>query len=173
MWPPDDPEALWSWSCDRYARAGVADACLDLQDRLGAEVNLLLLACWLAEQGRWLAPGPAARAGNAAIAWQIAVVRPLRETRRMLKRLQAEAPEPRRSALDRLRRSVAADELEAERLEQMELQRLVADCPADRRPVTTLARINLAGLISRETLAAPQLRAMIAGIFAARTISAD
>ena len=40
---------FWHFSLERYARAGVKDACLKLQDEYGFNVNLLLLACYLNE----------------------------------------------------------------------------------------------------------------------------
>jgi uncharacterized protein (TIGR02444 family) len=170
MWPPDDAEAFWSWSCERYARPGVGEACLGLQDRWGAIVNLLLLGCWLADGHRALTLGQAARASGSAAAFQITVVRPLRETRRMLRRLEAEAAEPRRTALSELRRSVAADELAAERIEQCQLQLLVADCPADARPALSLAMANLAALMPPEIVRSPGLERLVARILEAPSI---
>ncbi len=146
-WPPDDAQAFWDWSCGRYARPGVAPACLELQDAHGLQVNLLLLGCWLAACGRAVAAGHAARIAAAAGGWQAAAVRPLRETRRRLKRLAAEAPEPRRDQIEALRRQVAAAELAAERIEQLELQRLAGPCPLGSGTVHQLAWANVGALL--------------------------
>jgi uncharacterized protein (TIGR02444 family) len=43
-------ETLKEFALRRYRRAGVVECCLRLQDRAGADVNLLLAAAWLAEQ---------------------------------------------------------------------------------------------------------------------------
>ena len=43
--------AFWRFSLELYARDGVPAACLALQDREGADVNLVLLALWLGESG--------------------------------------------------------------------------------------------------------------------------
>jgi len=43
--------AFWRFSLDAYGRPGVAAACLDLQDRHGCDVNLILYALWLGRAG--------------------------------------------------------------------------------------------------------------------------
>ena len=45
------PEPFWDYSLALYGRPGVEACCLRLQDRLGVDVNLLLLCCWLAARG--------------------------------------------------------------------------------------------------------------------------
>ncbi len=45
----DDP--LWRFALDLYARAGVAPACLTLQDDAGADVTLVLYLLWCAMTG--------------------------------------------------------------------------------------------------------------------------
>ncbi len=81
--------AFWRFSLALYGRPGVADSCLKLQDEAGADVNLLLLGFWRAEQG--LAPWTAAEiaALAAAIDPVNAVLRPFRQARRGLKALIA------------------------------------------------------------------------------------
>jgi uncharacterized protein (TIGR02444 family) len=39
---------FWEWALDAYARPGVAEACLELQDVHGQNVPLLLWAAWAA-----------------------------------------------------------------------------------------------------------------------------
>ncbi len=82
--------AFWRFSLALYGRPGVADSCLKLQDEAGADVNLLLLGFWRAEQG--LAPWKAAEieALAAAIAPVNAVLRPFRQARRGIKALIAD-----------------------------------------------------------------------------------
>lgn len=48
---PENP--FWRFSCAVYAAPGVAQACLELQDTHGADVNLLLLAAWLGAARGW------------------------------------------------------------------------------------------------------------------------
>lgn len=150
------PEAgtLWDWSCERYARPGVAAACLVLQDRHDAAVTLLLLGCWLADAGRRLAPEPAAVARDYSTGWQAGVVQPLRQVRRHLARAGG--------AATRLRLAVKEQELAAERIELEELQRLVKSCPAGSGGKPALAMANLAALLPPAVLAAPELAPLVA-----------
>jgi uncharacterized protein (TIGR02444 family) len=107
---PDNP--FWEFSLAVYGRAGVAAACLSLQDRRGLDVNLVLFCCWAGSRGRKLADADLARLMAAAGPWQAHVVAPVRAARRWLK---AEAPE---SALRQCLRTI---ELEAEAMEQRRL----------------------------------------------------
>lgn len=86
---------FWDFSVAIYDRPAVAFCCLDLQDRFGADVNLLLLGLWRATLGlaSW-APGEAARA-EAAISPLRAVLTPLRQARRALRPLAADDDEAR------------------------------------------------------------------------------
>src|SRR5262249_29851992 len=105
-------EELWQFSLALYARPGVPEACLALQDRHGVDVNLVLACLWAAASGR----GALDRARIAALRadsepWQRDVVAPLRAVRRRLK----DGPGP------AFRERLKALELEAERLEQQRL----------------------------------------------------
>ena len=111
---PED--AFWEFSLRTYARAGVAPACLGLQDRRGADVNLLLYCCWIAAAGRGALERDALeRLVALTRAWQDTVIAPLRAVRRRLKgETLAAVPADRREGLrDDLKRV----ELEAERIE--------------------------------------------------------
>lgn len=100
---------LWPWAVAAYARPGVADACLQLQDEQGQNVPLLLWALWSAETGA--RPDLSAGARIAHV-WEEAAVAPLRRIRRGLK-----APAPPLTDTDReaVREGVKALELDAER----------------------------------------------------------
>src|SRR5438034_3486996 len=118
-------EAFWRFSLALYARPGVAEALIAIQDRAGHDVNLILFGLWLgASEGRNLAAGEleAARAGITPIAG--AAVAPLRRLRRRLK-----------GSLDpdlaMLRRRVGALEIAAERRVQ---DRLAAQWSSASRP---------------------------------------
>ena len=43
------PTTLWDFSLETYRRPGVEEACLKLQDELGADVNMLFYCCWRGE----------------------------------------------------------------------------------------------------------------------------
>ena len=118
-----EPNALWNYSLKIYAVPAVADACLSLQERAGADVNLLLFCCWRGSLGHALGK-PALRKVMEVVAdWQHQVVLPLRQARRFIK---AGIPAMPLKRQEQLRQSIAAVELDAEYLEQLLLAHHVA-----------------------------------------------
>ena len=101
--------AIWEWALEAYARPGVPEACLKLQDEHGQNTSLLLWAV----QAEVKDPVLLARAAEATRAWDRTALVPLREVRRALK-----PPLPPFSdhAREALREEVKALELAAERL---------------------------------------------------------
>ena len=115
--PLDTP--LWAFSLAVYAGDGVADECLELQERLNLDVNLLLFAAFVgAVEGVQLEARDIAAADTAVAGWHGEIVRALRRTRRALKPANADAGNPLREASATLRTQVKAAELEAEKIEQ-------------------------------------------------------
>jgi uncharacterized protein (TIGR02444 family) len=108
--------SLWDWSLEAYARPGVAEACLELQDRHGHSVPYLLWAGWAAVQGRPLTEAPLAAGADLTRTWEEIAVGPLRHVRRQLKAsicgIEAEA----------VREQVKAAELAAERALMLALE---------------------------------------------------
>ena len=139
------PHPFWNFSLEIYAGEGVADACLDLQERRGCDVNILLFCCWLGASGRPTLSAERLRAIlKVSDVWQAEIVRPLRQVRRLLKdRPWTEAlPE----TVDAARRRVADAELAAEHVEQLKLASLYAP-PADRdRPLEKRLRAAVGNL---------------------------
>jgi uncharacterized protein (TIGR02444 family) len=77
---------FWEFSLDFYGRAGVAEACIALQDRRGCDVNMILYCCWIGLSGRGRLDRAALAAAEAAVApWRRGVVEPLRAARRAIK----------------------------------------------------------------------------------------
>jgi uncharacterized protein (TIGR02444 family) len=101
--------ALWDWTLEAYARPGVPEACLSLQDQHGQNTSLLLWAVW-AEVAD---PALLARAADVARRWETLALSPLREVRRALKPAFADVADGPRTAL---REDVKAVELRAERV---------------------------------------------------------
>ena len=115
--PLDTP--LWSFSLAVYGAEGVAAECLDLQDRLDLDVNLLLFAAFTgAIGGVTLTAEDLAAAAEAVAPWHNDVVRTLREARRTLKPLAADIEDPLRVAATSVRAQVKNAELNAEKIEQ-------------------------------------------------------
>jgi uncharacterized protein (TIGR02444 family) len=124
------PHPFWNFSLELYAGEGVAEACLDLQERRGCDVNVLLFCCWLGASGRPTLTAERLRSILAASdAWQTEVVKPLREMRRRLKDKVWPGALP--ETVDAVRRRVADAELAAEHAEQLKLAGLHTP-PADR-----------------------------------------
>jgi len=88
------PSAFWAFSLAVYARAGVREACLSLQDSYGADVNVLLFCAWTgAERGASLSHAECVRAAEGTTDWRDHVVRPLRNVRRAIKARQDGIPD--------------------------------------------------------------------------------
>jgi uncharacterized protein (TIGR02444 family) len=104
--------AFWRWSLASYPK--VERALLDLQDRYGADVNLVLYCVWLGK----MTPESLDSAEAALRSWREEAVEPLRHLRRRLKNRPEAAA---------FRDLVKAAELEAERLAQ---RLLIAAIPA-------------------------------------------
>ncbi len=118
---PDHP--FWNYSLRLYARPGVSEACLRLQDEHGLDVNLVLFCIWAGLAG----PGRLTRDElNAAIArgsqWQTNVVEPIRTIRRTLKQDALGADE---ELVAFFRPRAQALELDGEHVEQLLLASLV------------------------------------------------
>lgn len=109
--------SIWDWALEAYARPGVPEACLALQDEHGQNTSLLLWAVYAEIRD----PALLARAAEAARAWDRTALVPLREVRRGLKPALPPFDEGGRLAL---RERVKDLELAAERLLLETLDRL-------------------------------------------------
>lgn len=136
------PADLWSFTLDFYARPGIEQACLRLQDQ-GADVCVLLFGVWLGARG--VACHPARVEAISAIArpWQADVVMPLRALRTQW-RSAAQGD----TGLAMLREQVKKLELEAERTLLQRLQMLALGWPEDQATDTGLWLKTLAGEVA-------------------------
>lgn len=138
---------LWKFSLAVYGAPGVSAACLELQERRGADVNLLLYAAYVGASGRGRLDAAALAACRAAVRpWIEAAVLPLRGVRRALK---ADLGAVSAADAAALRQRIAAVEIAAEQLEQQALARLLP--PVSER--STNARIDDATANLRACLA--------------------
>lgn len=103
---------LWDYSLSVYTRPGVEPLFLQLQDELGADVNMLLACCWLAQSGQVLSATMVNSALAATGGWRAECVLPLRALRRYLTY---------RPGQQDFREQVKKLEIEAERLQQQML----------------------------------------------------
>jgi uncharacterized protein (TIGR02444 family) len=129
----DAAAELWEFSLDFYARPGVSTALIELQDRAGLDVNLILFALWHGLSGRGrLDDERLAVADQAARAIQTEIVMPLRALRRRL-RTDPDAD------IQRLREAIKALELDAEKIAQARLAGCAGAPATDGDPVERLA----------------------------------
>lgn len=109
--------AIWEWVLEAYARPGVPEATLRLQDEHGQNTSFLLWAVHAEAKD----PELLKRAAAAARAWDAAALKPLRAVRRDLKPPLPPFDDDARLAF---RKDVNRLELEAERLLMETLERL-------------------------------------------------
>jgi uncharacterized protein (TIGR02444 family) len=129
----DAAAGLWAFSLDFYARPGVSEALIELQDRAGLDVNLILFALWHGLSGRGrLDYERLAIAYQAARAIQTEIVMPLRALRRRFRT----DPDP---DIQRLREAIKALELDAEKIAQARLAGCAETPATDVAPAERLA----------------------------------
>jgi uncharacterized protein (TIGR02444 family) len=111
----DAAAEFWRFSLAIYGRAGVAPACLVLQDQFGRDVNVMLYCCWLGASGRGRLTRSALDEADRAVApLRHEVVEKFRDARRAIKAAAAPGSES-------LYAKAKAIELEAERALQARL----------------------------------------------------
>lgn len=134
-----DETPFWQFSGTVYARRGVAEACLSLQDRHHVDVNLLLFCAWAGSRGYRLDGGELGQLRSVARPWHDQVVAPLRATRRWLK-VQTSVPD---SLGEAFREEVKSLELQAEMLEQLMLYQEIEIAEANGTPDDVAANLWL------------------------------
>jgi len=116
--------------------------CLALQDRCGADVNIVLFLLWRASFGEALPNDAIQLIDNEMAPWREHVVRPLRNVRRWLKTEVSETIDFERS--ERLRGRVKGIELESEFLQQEALYAILERLPVNAEPdIEKAAALNL------------------------------
>jgi uncharacterized protein (TIGR02444 family) len=114
----------WAFALELYAEPGISEACLQLQNECGVDVMMLLMTAFAAvRRGIVLLPSDIAAMDAACRDWRERIVRPLRALRTILKSGPAPAPN---EQTEKLRSSVKAAELSAERLQNEVLARWLA-----------------------------------------------
>ncbi len=106
---------FWQFSIKFYAVPGVADACIELQDKAQVDVNILFFLLWNATQGRAFNAADVTEIERQIGPWRELAVVPIRNIRRALK---SPPPVMEPAAAESLRTRIKAVELEAERLQQ-------------------------------------------------------
>lgn len=81
----DISEDLWRFAVRTYGQPGVTDACIELQDERGADVNMLLFSVWVGTTRGDLADVEFDSAARFSREWRDNVVAPQRSARRWMK----------------------------------------------------------------------------------------
>jgi uncharacterized protein (TIGR02444 family) len=151
-------EAFWRFSLMVYARPGIADALIGLQDSGAHNVNLILFGLWLGIAGGARLDAAVLDRATAAMApLDRDIVRPLRAMRRGLK------PDP-TPDIQALRRRLLALEIAAERQVQTRLAASVSlPHPAPDRKAAAEANLRLILGSDFGSAEAATLVALIAG----------
>lgn len=134
---------LWNFALELYARAGVEQACLELQEA-GNDVCLLLTGAWLQRRGVRCLDERLQALQALAGPWQREVVTPLRQVRQDWRANASQDAE-----LAALREQVKKLELQAERILLDRLQALAENWPdeaGDNDWLVRLAEGNSAAL---------------------------
>jgi len=145
------PSPFWTFSLGFYRQGGVPEACLELQDRCGVDVNIILFLLWTATLRRHLVASETRTLADKVRAWQNDVVVPIRNLRRFLK-----TPPPLldEGTAELFRTKIKAVELESERLQQEAMFALAPSLHYEpSATVEEAARTNLAnyqGVMGRQ-----------------------
>jgi uncharacterized protein (TIGR02444 family) len=145
--PSPSGSPFWRFSLQFYRLPGVAEACIELQEEAGADVNLLLFLLWHGARQRRLSTAEVERLEQKIASWRNLTVIPLRAIRRALKSPPGLVEA---GAAEAFRTRIKAVELEAERLQQEAMYDLVrVSLLGETAPsVADAARANVAAYAS-------------------------
>jgi len=129
-------DALWQFSLTLYPK--VKSTCLRLQDNLGANINLLLLLCYLEQQQLSLSKLQINQLSSALQPFSAQFTQPLRTLRR-----QSQTAPLQPAQQQQLKQALLSSELT---LEQLEQQLLLQHCPALTPQAAPLLEIYLTQL---------------------------
>jgi len=124
----------WAFALEFYAKPGVADACLTLQNKAGVDVMLLLTVTFATAKHRQLLTYEEIKdLDDVCRPWREQIVRPLRKIRSGLKEGPSPAP---CDETERFRSNIKAVELAAERLQNQLMAESLPLGPPEKEPIT-------------------------------------
>jgi uncharacterized protein (TIGR02444 family) len=145
-----EAEALWAFCLSLYARSEVEAACLNVQDRHGCDVMIVLFCIYAGHLGQRVDSITMDLAIEIGRGWGQDIVGPMRQVRRKLKTPPASV-DPHDAY--RLRTRLQALEQDAERIQHEQLFALLSGKAA---PSLNAARSNLIAYAERLGIARPQ-----------------
>ena len=119
--PAPSAATFWAWASTHYARPGVADSLISIQDSAHLNVNIMLWVCWAATAYDDIPRAVMQEAISSIGEWNRNVTTPLRSARREAKHFE------KRSGFEKaagLRDHIKSAELDAERIEIEILEKL-------------------------------------------------
>jgi uncharacterized protein (TIGR02444 family) len=120
---------FWDFSLKVYSTPGVPPACIEVQDRHGVDVNVLLFCAWVGASGRGrLSEAELAHTLEAVAEWNEVVVCGMRAIRRRMKEGMPPVPQARSEAL---RKVLIKLEVDCEHAEQLALAGTLDRAPDD------------------------------------------
>ena len=133
--------SFWDFSIQLYAKPGVEQACLAMQNKFGLDVNNVLFCLW---HGQLYGEFPNSTLSQMIVftnEWRTNVVQPLRSARSWMKGKEnlIDASE---GSFENLRSSIKKLELQAELLQQNQLQSLVSGMPENEVDDPNQAMLN-------------------------------
>jgi uncharacterized protein (TIGR02444 family) len=130
---------FWRFSLKFYRQSSVSEACIDLQDSFGVDVNLLLFLLWLASDDRQLSAEEVKMLDDNVREWRNLTIIPIRDVRRKLKGAPTLVAAGTQEAF---RNKVKAVELEAERLQQEALYAFAKSGPLGSEALPPVAALS-------------------------------
>lgn len=115
---------LWDYSCELYAKPPVTELCLQLQERYGLDVNLILFCIWYGRYWGQMPDTLLADAVRHCSDWRSAVVQPLRNVRTQMKNDTTLRSRFHGTDYETLRENIKKLELNAEKIQQEALEQL-------------------------------------------------
>ena len=116
------PTKFWEFSLNLYAKPGVSEACLQLQNSFGLDVNLVLFCLWFGHKIGKLKKDILQKALTFSQPWKKEVVQPLRDTRSWMKASHQYFSKTNDSQFHELRERIKLEELAAEKYQQQVLE---------------------------------------------------
>lgn len=140
----EQQQDFWNFSVATYGKAGVAEACLHLQEQLGIDVNILLYCCWYGCTRGTLDGAAMERILSFAEPWSEHVVRPLRAARTWMKAVGCDQPFVPGDECMALREEIKRAELKAEHLQENRMQALTRGAALEGHETVSQVRSTLA-----------------------------
>ena len=140
----EQQQDFWNFSVATYGKAGVAEACLHLQEELGIDVNVLLYCCWYGCTRGTLDRSAMERILSIAEPWAENVVRPLRAARTWMKAVGCDQPFLPGDECMALREEIKRAELKAEHLQENRMQALTRGAALQDRETLSQVHSTLA-----------------------------